>query len=70
MTVPPWLCAAAAASFLNGKTGRDVTVSLLGGDLEISFDEASGTIFMTGPAKEVFEGDVTLLPDAAAESRT
>ena len=63
-------CAAAAASFLNGKTGRDVTVSLLGGDLEISFDEASGTIFMTGPAKEVFEGDVTLLPDAAAESRT
>jgi diaminopimelate epimerase len=33
-----------------------VIVHLLGGDLTIEWDEVSGTVFMTGPATEVFSG--------------
>ncbi len=58
-----WACgtgatATAVASALAGVTGTDVTVSLLGGDLEISWDPASGHVFMTGPATEVFSGEI------------
>lgn len=50
-------CATVAACASQGVTGRDVTVSLLGGDLHIRWDEADGHIYMTGPARMVFEGD-------------
>lgn len=50
-------CAAVAASVLNGRTGRLVTVKLLGGNLSIRWDEADGHIYMTGPAVTVFEGE-------------
>lgn len=50
-------CASAVAAFLAGKAGREVTVTLLGGDLRIRWDEESGHIFMTGPAVTVFEGE-------------
>lgn len=49
-------CATVAALAGEGLTGREVTVTLLGGDLHIRWDEESGHIFMTGPAVTVFEG--------------
>ena len=51
-------CASAVASILNGFTGRTVTVSLRGGDLTIEWDRESNHVFMTGPAEEVFSGEV------------
>ncbi len=49
-------CAAVAACVLNGLTERNVTVRVLGGELQIEWDESTGEIFMTGPAETVFEG--------------
>jgi diaminopimelate epimerase len=49
-------CAVAVACFLNGRTERKVTVHLLGGDLDIEVAEDS--VFMTGPATTVFEGEL------------
>lgn len=51
-------CATLAACVLNDKTDRKATVRVLGGELEIEWDEKSGHIFMTGPAETVFEGSV------------
>jgi diaminopimelate epimerase len=51
-------CAAVAAGVLSGKTGRRVLVHLPGGDLDIEWSEADGHVYMTGPAAEVFEGEV------------
>ncbi len=53
-------CAVAAAAFLNGYTGRSVTVSLTGGDLEIEWSEEDGKIYMNGPAREVFKGEINV----------
>ncbi len=50
-------CAAAAACVLNGLTEDEVTVHLLGGDLYIKWDREKNTIYMTGPAEIVFEGE-------------
>ncbi|HEX9775007.1 MAG TPA: diaminopimelate epimerase [Actinomycetota bacterium] len=47
-------CATAVAANLRGLTGRSVAVHLPGGTLEIEW--TSETVFMTGPAEEVFEG--------------
>jgi diaminopimelate epimerase len=47
--------AAAVAANLNRFTGKKVTVSLLGGDLEIEWG-GDNRVYMTGPAEEVFEG--------------
>jgi len=51
-------CAAVVACVLNGKTGREVLVHLPGGDLEIDWSEADNHVYMTGPAAEVFEGEL------------
>ena len=51
-------CAAVAACVLNGLTERNVSVHVLGGVLQIEWDENTGEIFMTGPAETVFEGQV------------
>ncbi len=51
-------CAAVVACVLNGKTGRAVHVHLPGGDLDIDWSDADNHVYMTGPAAEVFEGDV------------
>lgn len=53
-------CATAVAAILNGYTGRDVTVHLLGGDLQIYWDATDRSIYMTGPAATVFEGEIDL----------
>lgn len=49
-------CATLVAAVLNGKSNRKATLELVGGDLEIEWDEATGQVFMTGPAETVFEG--------------
>ena len=51
-------CATAAACVLNGKTGRKVTVEVLGGALTIEWDKKTNHIFMTGPAEFVFDGEL------------
>jgi len=48
-------CAAAVASFVNGKTGRAMKVNLPGGSLQIEYRE-DGTVLMRGPAEYSFEG--------------
>ena len=50
-------CAVAAACVIRGWTDRIVTVALRGGDLRIEWSERENTIYMTGPAKTVFEGE-------------
>lgn len=54
-------CASAVAAILNGYCDNDVTVHLLGGDLEISWSgDESESVFMTGPAVTVFDGEINL----------
>ena len=50
-------CAVAVAAVLNGIAEREVTVHLLGGDLEICWDETDNCVYMTGPAATVFTGE-------------
>lgn len=50
-------CAVAVACILNGLTEDEVTVKLLGGDLFIQWDKEKNTVFMTGPAEVVFDGE-------------
>jgi diaminopimelate epimerase len=49
-------CAAAVAGVLTGRSGRRVKVELRGGVLALEWDEATGRVFMTGPAVEVYSG--------------
>ncbi|MEX1094626.1 MAG: diaminopimelate epimerase [Planctomycetales bacterium] len=49
-------CAAAVAGALSGRTTRRVLAHLPGGDLDVEWS-ASGDVFLTGPAVEVFSGD-------------
>lgn len=53
-------CATVMACILNGLTDNDVLVHLRGGDLRIVYDEKRNHVFMTGPATEVFEGEIQL----------
>ena len=53
-------CAVAVACILNGWTEREVTVKLRGGDLCICWDQDKNTVFMTGPAATVFDGEIEL----------
>lgn len=51
-------CATAVACVLNGLTKEEVTVKLLGGNLQIKWDKAADLVYMTGPAVTVFEGEI------------
>ena len=53
-------CASVMACILNGLTDNEVTVSLRGGELKIRYDETKNTIFMTGPAVKVFDGEIEI----------
>ena len=53
-------CATVMACILNGKTEDKVLVHLRGGDLTIEYDRDTNHIFMTGPATEVFSGEIEL----------
>ena len=50
-------CAVAVACVLNGLTEDEVTVRLLGGALQIIWDREKDTVYMTGPAAVVFDGE-------------
>lgn len=50
-------CAAAAALFSMGLTGRRVTACLPGGELKVLLRESDDHLLMTGPAVTVFEGE-------------
>ena len=54
-------CAVAAAAVKNGiaKPGENITVKLLGGDLEIKVMD-DYRVYMTGPAETAFEGTVEI----------
>ena len=53
-------CATVVACVLNGLTKEEVTVKLLGGNLQIKWDREANLVYMTGPAATVFEGEVSL----------
>ncbi|MCD8076193.1 MAG: diaminopimelate epimerase [Lachnospiraceae bacterium] len=53
-------CAVAVACILNQWTDNEVTVKLRGGDLRITWDREQNTVYMTGPATTVFEGEIIL----------
>ncbi len=53
-------CATVVACILNGLTDDEVTVHLLGGDLQIRWDRESNRVFMTGPAATVFDGEIDM----------
>lgn len=53
-------CASVYACILNDLTEDEVCVHLLGGDLMIRYDREKDTIFMTGSAEEVFQGEIIL----------
>lgn len=50
-------CATAVACVLNHLTGAHVTVQVLGGEIEIYWDQKENLVYMTGPAVTVFEGE-------------
>ena len=50
-------CASVVACNSNGYTEKQVTVELLGGNLNIEWNEKDNHIYMTGPATTVFEGE-------------
>lgn len=53
-------CATAVAACENGycNKGEDITVHLKGGDLVINYTD--DTVFMTGPATKVFDGEIEI----------
>lgn len=53
-------CAVVAACVLNGLTKEQVTVKLLGGNLQIQWDRDANVVYMTGPAATVFEGEIEI----------
>ena len=50
-------CAVCVAGVLTGRMNRKVRLHLPGGDLDIEWNKATGHVFMTGPAADVFEGE-------------
>lgn len=53
-------CAALVASVLTGRSERSAQLRLLGGSLDVSWNEDNNRIYMTGPAETAFEGEVEL----------
>ena len=50
-------CATAVAAIERGLTDNEVTIILDGGELKINYTPG-GHVFMTGPATEVFHGEI------------
>ena len=51
-------CAVVVAGVLTGRTARRSRVRLNGGELDIEWREADGHVYMSGPAVEVFRGEI------------
>ena len=54
-------CATVMACILNKKTDNKVLVHLRGGDLTIEYIPETNHVFMTGPATEVFSGEIDII---------
>jgi diaminopimelate epimerase len=59
-----WACGTGAsavcvAGVLTGRTDRNVLIHLPGGDLQLEWRESDNCVYMTGPATEVFRGELT-----------
>lgn len=50
-------CAVCVAGVLTGRSGRQITAHLPGGDLHLEWRAANNHVYMTGPASEIFSGD-------------
>lgn len=53
-------CASVVACIVNGYTDNEVTVELLGGKLTIFWDRDENTVYMTGSATTVFDGEIDI----------
>lgn len=53
-------CATLVACSLNEYTRKKVTIHLLGGSLEVEWSKENNHVYMTGPAKTVFEGEIDI----------
>jgi len=51
-------CAAVVSGIKRGLLNTMVTVSLPGGDLQISWPDQNASVWMTGPAEHVFDGEI------------
>lgn len=51
-------CASAVATMLNGKADRKVDMELKGGHLTIEWNPEDNCVYLTGPAKEVYNGEL------------
>jgi diaminopimelate epimerase len=51
-------CAVCVAGVLTGRTGRKLLAHLPGGDLLLEWSEEDDCVYMTGPATEVFRGEM------------
>lgn len=51
-------CAAVVSGIRRGLLSNDVTVTLPGGDLQISWPDDNSSVWMTGPAEQVFDGEI------------
>ena len=58
-------CAAGVAAARKNLTGRNVAVTLPGGDLQIYWREADNHILMTGPIEVEYKGEIDLSSYAA-----
>jgi diaminopimelate epimerase len=50
-------CAVCVAGVLTGRTGRTILAHLPGGDLRLEWPDDGASVFMTGPATEVYSGE-------------
>lgn len=53
-------CAAAVAGIRQGLFDHNLDLSLLGGELNIAWQENDSPVYMSGPAEKVFEGQIRL----------
>ena len=51
-------CASTVACILNGLTDDEITLHLLGGDLKVRWDREENLVYMTGPARVSFDGEI------------
>ena len=66
----PGACAVCVAGVLTGRTGRKLLAHLPGGDLELEWADDDASVFMTGPATEVFSGEWLTAPRSSPSAPT
>lgn len=53
-------CASVVACILNNFTDENVYVNVLGGVVQVEWNRAENTVYMTGPAVTVFDGEIDI----------